>query len=270
MESKHINILGINFFNGHAKEVVQELKLGGLLVVPSGPGLATITSDQTYYNSLLNADIVIADSGFMALLWNITHKSKVRRISGLEFLHHCVTDRDIKRNPSILLVNPQKKEAFANINYLRKKGFKLNETNSYVAPIYPKDKIEDENLLKLIEERRPKYIIINLGGGVQEILGAYLKNNLQYKPAIICTGAAIAFLTGEQTPIPKWADRIFIGWLFRCIEKPKQYIPRYLSAFKLAKIMLDFNPYQSLQNHHPIAQTNQELITIKQAEGMAV
>lgn len=239
MDNNSINILGINFFNGHTKDVINNLKSGGLLVVPSGPGLATIKTETTYYQSLLNADIVIADSGFMALLWNMSHKSKVRRISGLEFLHHCVADTEIKQT-EILLVNPKPKEALANINYLKNKGFKVNESNSYIAPVYPKDKIEDETLLKLIELKKPKYIIINLGGGVQEILGAYLKNNLNYKPAIICTGAAIAFLTGEQTQIPNWADRLFIGWFFRCVEKPKLYIPRYFSALKLAKIMMQY------------------------------
>ena len=89
MESNLINILGINFFNGQVNEVVQALKSGGLLVVPSGPGLASIKSDPTYYKSLQHADIVIADSGFMALLWNLTHKDKVKRISGLEFLNKC-------------------------------------------------------------------------------------------------------------------------------------------------------------------------------------
>ena len=37
------------------------------------------------------------------------------------------------------------------------------------------------------------YILINLGSGIQEPLGLYLNENLNFKPGIICTGAAIAF-----------------------------------------------------------------------------
>lgn len=240
MNNKLIKILGIDFFNGQTCEVIKALRSGGLLVVPSGPGLATIKSDTTYYKSLKAADLVIADSGYMALLWNLTHKQKVNRISGLEFLLNFFEDPEVKQDCNLFLVNPRQSEADANINYLNEHGFNLSEDCSYVAPLYDKKKIEDENLLKILEEKKPKYVIINLGGGVQEILGAYLKANLSYTPAIICTGAAIAFLTGQQAPVPTWADKLFLGWLVRCIDQPKQFIPRYLNAFKLMLVMLQY------------------------------
>jgi len=242
MDNKLVNILGIDFFNGQVNEVVDILKSGGLLVVPSGPGLASIPNDITYYKSLRTADLVIADSGYMALLWNTTHSVKVKRISGLEFLNVFLSDMEIQKESNLFLVNPRKEEAHTNLEYLNNNGFKLSDEDSYIAPIYNKNKIEDEALLMQLEEKKPKYIIINLGGGVQEILGAYLKKNLSYKPAIICTGAAIAFLTGEQAHIPYWADKLFLGWLIRCIEKPKQFIPRYVNAFKLMSVMWQYNP----------------------------
>lgn len=246
MPSKLVKILGIDFFNGQVEEVVDILKDGGLLVVPSGPGLASIPNDITYYKSLRSADLVIADSGYMALLWNTTHSVKVNRISGLEFLTVFFSDEEIINENDLFLVNPRKEESASNLIYLNNNGYKLSDDHSYIAPIYEKNKIEDEALLEILEEKKPKYIIINLGGGVQEVLGAYLKKNLSYKPAIICTGAAIAFLTGEQAHIPNWADKLFLGWLIRCIEKPKQFIPRYLNAFKLMTVMLQFNPKAQL------------------------
>jgi N-acetylglucosaminyldiphosphoundecaprenol N-acetyl-beta-D-mannosaminyltransferase len=242
MECKLVNILGIDFFNGQVDEVVGLLKSGGLLVVPSGPGLASIPNDITYYKSLRSADLVIADSGYMALLWNTTHSVKVNRISGLEFLTVFLSDEEIVKENDLFLVNPRKEDADINLEYLNSHGYHLSEQDSYIAPIYAKNKIEDKALLKQLEEKKPQYVIINLGGGVQEILGAYLKKNLSYKPAIICTGAAIAFLTGEQAHIPSWADKLFLGWLIRCIEKPKQFVPRYINALKLMTVMLQFNP----------------------------
>ena len=68
----------------------------------------------------------------------------------------------------------------------------------------------------------------------QERLGAWLQGRFEKEdtdlPTIICTGAAIAFLTGEQIQIPKWADRLFLGWAMRCIDKPALYIPRYFKS----------------------------------------
>jgi N-acetylglucosaminyldiphosphoundecaprenol N-acetyl-beta-D-mannosaminyltransferase len=250
MEKEKLKILGINFFNGSVKDVINRLKSGGLLVVPAAPALITIEKDPAYYQSLLAADIVIADSGYMALIWNLFHKQKVNRISGLEFLKNFFEDRDVKTADNFLLVDPQPKDSEANFDFLKNAGFNIVGDSSYLAPFYDKSNIIDPVLLSLVEERKPKYIIINLGGGTQEKLGAYLKNNLSYKPAIICTGAAIAFLTGQQASIPNWADKIFLGWFFRCIEKPKLYVPRYFKAFKLVLLMMQYGKRSPLTAEH--------------------
>lgn len=232
-----IRILGIDFVNTTAQEVTDALKAGGLMVVPSGPGLATIEKDKVYYQSLLTADIVLPDSGYMALLWNLTHRKKIKRISGLEFLENFIADKDVKSSNDILLIDPRSKEAQANRDYLLSQGFTLGGSSSYLAPMYDKNDVTDESLLGLIERQKPKYILVNLGGGIQEKLGAFLRTRLTYKPAIICTGAAIAFLTGHQASIPTWADRLYLGWLARCIADPKVYIPRYFGSFGLALVM---------------------------------
>jgi len=136
------------------------------------------------------------------------------------------------------MVDPRPKEATANLAYLNNNGFNISDDMSYVAPMYGKHKVEDAELLAYIEEKKPEFVIINLGGGIQEKLGAYLFNNLTYRPGIICTGAAIAFLTGHQADIPNWADKLSMGWLCRVIDNPNLYLPRYLKSFRLLSLML--------------------------------
>jgi exopolysaccharide biosynthesis WecB/TagA/CpsF family protein len=246
MENKTIKILGIDFINAKAEEVVNILKNGGLLVVPAAPALINIKKDPVYYNALRAADIVIPDSGYMALLWNIFHRSKLQRISGLEFLVNFLNNADVKNSSDLFLVDPRPIEAQHNIGYLKNAGFKVADITSYLAPMYDKDHVQDTILLNNIESKKPKYIIVNLGGGTQEKLGAYLKTQLSYQPAIICTGAAIAFLTGQQASIPTWGDKFFLGWLFRCIRNPKLYVPRYFKAFRLAAFMFRYGQQQPL------------------------
>jgi len=69
------------------------------------------------------------------------------------------------------------------------------------------------------------------------LLGSYLKYNLDYKPSIVCSGAAIAFLTGQQAKIPSIFDKLYLGWLIRIIFNPFIFIPRYIKAFKLFFLM---------------------------------
>lgn len=235
-------ILGIEFFNESVEECYRHLsKNGGLLTVPSGPGLASIPNDSVYYHSLLNSDLVIADSGYMALIWNLISKNKINRISGLAFINYFVEffPNEITQK-QIFLVNPTPDEQKANLTYYQSLGVSITEENCYLAPMYKAGKILDESLLGILNTQQPHWVFLNIGGGVQEILGSWLKDNLNYKPAIICTGAAIAFKTGKQVDIPVWADKLYLGWLFRILSSPKKYYKRYLEAIPLAQLLLKY------------------------------
>jgi UDP-N-acetyl-D-mannosaminuronic acid transferase (WecB/TagA/CpsF family) len=98
-------------------------------------------------------------------------------------------------------------------------------------------KIEDRHLIEKLQSLRPRHVVITVGGGTQERLGLYLKRNLDYLPAIHCIGAAIAFLSGDQVRIPNWADRLYLGWLFRCLSSPRRFVPRYFSAPQLIPLL---------------------------------
>ena len=88
-------------------------------------------------------------------------------------------------------INPSETDSKENHKYLNSIGIKSQMSHSYTAPFY-KNEIVDEVLLNQLEKTKPRWILVNIGGGTQEKLGLYLKHNLSYRPAIICTGAALA------------------------------------------------------------------------------
>jgi len=227
---KQFKFFKIKFMEGDFKDIKFLLDKGGLLVLPAAPALANIHVDKNYHKALKHANIALFDSGFFCLLLLIFKRIRVKKYSGLKFLSQLL---DSFKNCSnqIMMINPSYKEQSLNKRYLKLK--KLNNILHYVAPFYNKTNVKDLKLLKIINKNKPKYIIINLGGGVQELLGNYLKSNLDYKSSIICSGAAIAFLTGQQAKIPMILDRIYLGWLVRIIHKPSVFLPRYIKAFKL-------------------------------------
>jgi len=235
----YFNIFCIHFINGDYKTAISLLKKGALMVVPAAPALATIKEDQLYYNALLNSDFAIPDSGLMVLVLKIFKFIRIKKLSGLAFLDKFLNENILKENHCLFLVDPNEKEATINQKYLKSLRILIKDDDHYIAPFYNKDNIVDYVLLKLIEEKKPKYILINLGGGVQERLGSFLKNNLSYQPGILCTGAAIAFFTGQQVFIPRWVDKLFLGWLWRCFSNPHVFIPRYLKGFKFILMLLN-------------------------------
>ncbi len=236
------SILGIRFFNGDGPEAIRQIEHGGLVVVPAAPALKTLPDDKPYRDALLGADLVITDSALMVLVWNILERDSVRRLSGLEYLRDLLRREDVRVLHGTFWVMSNPESAAKNLAWLKEQGIEVAPEDVYLAPRYGKP-VEDPELVAILNQRRPKHVIVTVGGGVQEILGYYLKQHLDYLPAIHCIGAAIAFLSGDQVFIPVWADRSGLGWLLRCLWRPKQYIPRYWEARKLVTLMVR-------QRHH--------------------
>ena len=281
-------ILGVRFFDGAAPEAVDYItRVGGYTVVPAAPALVKIENDPTYRRALVEADLAIADSGFMVLLWRLLQRRTIARISGLKYLRILLAKPELHERGGIFLVLPHQSSLEKALAWLRHEGFEIASDDCYVAPMYqrsevrdqksaasppagapplcfspagrdarasgsegegvglgqggvrvektptPSPGIQDPKLVSVLESRKPKHVIIGIGGGIQEKLGFYLRENLSYRPAIHCIGAALAFVTGDQKPIPMWADHIYLGWFLRLARAPHHYARRFAPAFRL-------------------------------------
>lgn len=232
-------ILGIDFFDGPTSTAIAKMRRGGLLVVPAAPALKDLDSNPGYRESLLDADLAITDSAFMVLIWNSIQGKRIRRLSGLEYLRHLLLEPDVRQPGNTLWIMASPTSARLNLAWLQEQGIDVPEECIYMAPMYGVN-IDDPALLERLNRLSPQHIIVTVGGGTQERLGLYLKRNLSYLPAIHCIGAAIAFLSGDQVNIPVWADKFYLGWLFRSVSEPKRYFPRYWEARKLLALMLRY------------------------------
>lgn len=232
-------ILGIKFFGGSAKEAISRIRGGGLLVVPAAPALKDLDTDADYRESLLNADLAITDSAYMVLIWNMIERDNLYRLSGLEYLRDLLMEEDIRQAGNTVWIMASPTSAKVNLSWLAQEGIDVPAENIYLAPVYGRS-IDDVCLLQMVKRIRPQHVIVTIGGGTQERLGLYLKRNLDFLPAIHCIGAAIAFLSGDQVHIPIWTDRLYLGWLYRCISEPRRYVPRYWGARRLLSLMLKY------------------------------
>ena len=233
-------ILGIKFFDGSADEAVAHAaRHGGLIVAPAAPSLVALQYDEEYRRAISDADLAIADSGWMVLFWRIFRGERVTRISGLTFLKRLLDLPDAREFGKIFWVLPSETAKAKTLSWLGRRGLATTADDCYVAPRY-EALVEDRTVLELVRARRPTHIVIAVGGGMQDKLGHYLKENLEYHPAIHCIGAALGFLTGDQIAIPNWADRFYFGWFLRLLSQPRILIPRLWSARKLPGLIIKF------------------------------
>ena len=216
----------------------------GLFVFPSGPALATIEKSKNYYKSIQKADLVFFDSGFFVLLIRIFKNINVSKFSGYKFLKLFFSYLKKNNNKTIFCIDPNESFSKSNRSYLRKLGIK--KIHNFLAPKYNPNNLSDKKLLKSINKIKPDFIITNIGGGTQEVLGFYLKQKLSFKTTILCTGGAISFFTGDQAPINNFIDKFFLGWLVRLVFNPLTFIKRYIFGLKLIPMVI-FNKIKILK-----------------------
>ncbi len=166
---------------------------GGFLVAPSGTCFARLREDEVYRRAVVAADLAIADSGLMVLLWRLLRREKIGRISGLKYLKHLLGELRREGTAEVFWVLPSEPARQKLFQWSRREAFPIASKNCYVAPRYGME-IEDRNLLSLLEQDR---------------------------------------LTGEQIPIPDWVDRFYLGWLLRLITQPHRFVPRLIRGFEL-------------------------------------
>jgi UDP-N-acetyl-D-mannosaminuronic acid transferase (WecB/TagA/CpsF family) len=193
--------------------------------------------DPSYRQALLEADLAIPDSGFMVLLWNLLMRDGIRRISGLEYLELLLRRAELRQPGLAVWVMPSDTAKHRALGWLHDRHYRVEPDDFYIAPRYHAGAISDPQLVEIIRSRRPRHVIVGIGGGTQEKLGLYLKRACDPVPSIHCVGAAVGFLSGDQVRIPVWADRWVLGWLFRCASNPGRFLPRYIRAFKLAVVI---------------------------------
>jgi UDP-N-acetyl-D-mannosaminuronic acid transferase (WecB/TagA/CpsF family) len=229
-------ILGIKFFGGTSREAVEEItRTGGLLVAPAAPSMVNLCRDEDYRRALLGAELAIADSGFMVLLWKCLAGESVPRISGLEHVKRLLEHESVSEAGSVVWVVATDASREKLLDFLAAvpgSPLPASAESVYVAPKYARP-VQDEALLALVRQTRPRHVVIAVGGGIQDKLGQYLLEQLDYRPAVHCIGAALGFLTGDQVRIPDWADKYYLGWFFRSLAQPRVFIPRFWSARRL-------------------------------------
>jgi UDP-N-acetyl-D-mannosaminuronic acid transferase (WecB/TagA/CpsF family) len=240
---KFRTILGVRFYISDLEGLLDLVPGGGLIVVPSAPVMVRLVDDPAHREAMENADFAITDSGYMVLLWLLRTGERIRRISGLRLLRALIGRKDYRGRGETFWVMPSAGDSEANLAWLRRRGFDVADEDAYVAPVYPRDgPVSDDRLVELIGARKPRLIVLALSGGVQERLGWELRRRLAYKPAILCVGGAIAFLSGRQARIPVWADRLAIGWILRFLHSPRSFAAKVKGVRRLAPLLWKYGP----------------------------
>lgn len=234
--TRNIIFKKITFNNLNYKNFDKFIIKKGLFVFPAGPALVNIEKSKKYYESIKKADLVFFDSGFFVLLLKIFKNVGVDKFSGYKFLRLFFDYLKKNKKKKVFCIDPNLKFSKSNKIFLKNLG--LKKVYNYLAPEYDIDNLFDKKLLNLIKKTKPNFILTNIGGGKQEVLGFYLKKNLKFNTTILCTGGAISFFTRDQAPINTLIDELYLGWFLRLIFNPLVFFKRYLYGLRLIPMVI--------------------------------
>jgi N-acetylglucosaminyldiphosphoundecaprenol N-acetyl-beta-D-mannosaminyltransferase len=99
--------------------------------------------------------------------------------------------------------------------------------------IQPLHEMDNEGLLRKIEEANPAILLVAFGNPKQEIWIHRHRDRLKV-PVAIGIGGALDMIAGNLKRAPKWVQTLQMEWAFRLAQEPLRLLPRYArDAFAL-------------------------------------
>ena len=199
-----------------------------ILVTPNAGHLTNIFNNSELSEIYSTAELSLIDGWPIAVAAKNASKLKITRVTGSDLLPELFTQltKDIRvgiiggNNES--LIRQSLESRFPKLN------IQIIDTSQWTTSVY-----DIRRLRELVQYNALSIVLLCLGHPKQELLAKELKNYdwAGSRPDwIMCVGATIDFLTGEQKRAPRFFQKIGLEWFFRLVTNPKKFIQRYLKA----------------------------------------
>jgi N-acetylglucosaminyldiphosphoundecaprenol N-acetyl-beta-D-mannosaminyltransferase len=199
-----------------------------ILVTPNAGHLTNIFNNSELSEIYSTAELSLIDGWPIAVAAKNASKLKITRVTGSDLLPELFTHltKDVRvgiiGGNNEFLIRQSLESKFPELN------IQVIDTSQWTNSVY-----DIRRLRELVQYNALSIVLLCLGHPKQELLAKELKNYdwAGSRPDwIMCVGATIDFLTGEQKRAPRFFQKIGLEWFFRLITNPKKFIQRYLNA----------------------------------------
>jgi N-acetylglucosaminyldiphosphoundecaprenol N-acetyl-beta-D-mannosaminyltransferase len=199
-----------------------------ILVTPNAGHLTSIFGNPELSEIYSTAELSLIDGWPIAVAAKNASKLKITRVTGSDLLPELFSQltKEVRvgivggNNESIIRQSLESRFPELNIQII--------DTSQWTNSVY-----DIRRLRELVQYNALSIVLLCLGHPKQELLAIELKDYdwAGSRPDwIMCVGATIDFLIGEQKRAPKMFQKIGLEWFFRLITNPKKFTQRYLSA----------------------------------------
>jgi N-acetylglucosaminyldiphosphoundecaprenol N-acetyl-beta-D-mannosaminyltransferase len=199
-----------------------------ILVTPNAGHLTNIFDNPEISEIYSTAELSLIDGWPIAAAAKNASKLKITRVTGSDLLPELFSQLTKEVRVGIVggnnesLIRQSLETRFSELN------IQIIDTSQWTNSVY-----DIRRLRELVQYNALSIVLLCLGHPKQELLAKELKNYdwAGSRPDwIICVGATIDFLIGEQKRAPKVFQKIGLEWFFRLITNPNKFTQRYLNA----------------------------------------
>ena len=242
-----INLGNIKVDNLSQDETILEIKRSLLksvaphiLVTPNAGHLKSINTVKEISEIYSSADLSLIDGWPIAVAAKNASGKKVQRVTGSDLLPRLFSE--LNKDVRIGIIGGSNEMKIRQVLEARYPNLNIQiiDTSLWSNSIY-----DVRRLRELVQHNALSIVLLCLGHPKQELLAKELKNYdwAGSRPDwIMCMGATIDFLTGDQKRAPRIFQVIGLEWLFRLLTNPKKFSSRYFDAV-LPSIKLIFKSF---------------------------
>ncbi len=180
-------------------------------------GLNVCYRNSEFTAAVLQSDIILRDGIGMQLLFRALRSDAGLNMNGTDLIPE-ILDRARGRTVGILGTSEP---------HLSKAAELLKQAGHDV--IIWADGFKDmASYLDVIEQHRPRLVVLAMGMPKQELVALYLKKNATYNPIIINGGAVVDFIAGKVQRAPRWVRQMNMEWVYRLMNEPRRLFTRYV------------------------------------------
>jgi len=199
-----------------------------IMVTPNAGHLTNIFDSPELSQIYSAAELSLIDGWPIALAAKNASKLKITRVTGSDLLPELFSQLTKDLRVGIIggydesLIRQSLESRFPDLN------IQIIDTSQWTNSVY-----DIRRLRELVQYNALSIVLLCLGHPKQELLAKELKDYdwAGSRPDwIMCVGATIDFLIGEQKRAPKAFQRIGLEWFYRLVTNPKRFAQRYLKA----------------------------------------
>jgi len=224
-----VNILDVSIDNLSLLELLNKLKVGGVVFTPNIDHIMKLQKDRSFHHIYHQADYRVCDSQLLMLASRFLGQPIKEKISGSDlfpaFYKHYQHDEEIK---IFLLGGAEGAADKARDNINGKVGRKMI-IDSYCPPFgFEKDEAECAKIIQLINNSEATVLAVGVGAPKQEKWINKYKSEFNKIRTFFAIGATIEFEADYKARAPKWMSQAGLEWLYRLMQEPKRLWKRYL------------------------------------------